>query len=303
MTIRGKKTLKTHILTSAVLAFSVLAAHTAIASAGIRPVIDAAGYLALSNGAPLSGYQADEALLRRFRTIAEPCVKELPQEGYISDPGSFCPNGPKLAREAALLLNNSRVFENVPELNGMLPEEIAGYFNYYGSGDHGFVAINSSLWNKKLPEDRYARDMMMLLLSGINRLPDYRGKAVHVDFALSALQGGTLTAKKLEARMNTYREPLKRGEPYIPMGFWSSSWVDATHTGTIDNECNALIVSIESLTGKNTYVLMRNPIEREVLFRPATKFEILSVSGKIRVPKTSCNKLGYGYKVAIRELP
>ncbi|MDD2774273.1 MAG: hypothetical protein PHP45_11340 [Elusimicrobiales bacterium] len=278
----------------------VLAICAAVAAAEATPVINSGGYLALSDGTPLGDYRSDEALLKRYHDLSDPCIKEVERDETAAMQSAACRQITALAL-AKLDIKARKMKAERPALRDIPTEELAGVARYVG---HGYKSTNSSLWNGVLPSLANTRDMMMLMLSAMNRLPDYKGGAVRADFYLATETVDVPDREDIERRAETYRSALRRGSPFIPRSFWSASWVDSAHYAPANKECTALTLEIESRTGKNISIMADDPgEEREVLFRPGTKFEVVSVSEPEKFLKTKCNPLGYGYTVRLRELP
>ncbi|MFA5161308.1 MAG: hypothetical protein WC421_03595 [Elusimicrobiales bacterium] len=103
----------------------------ALAGETAAPVIDGEGYLAFSDGAPLSGYRADEDMITRYFKRAEPKLKEV--EEAIGD-------GDDMLYSAALFYYRAlQLQKNDSSLNVMSPSELANIRSYC---DFGFEGIN-----------------------------------------------------------------------------------------------------------------------------------------------------------------
>jgi len=248
------------------------------AGAEVKPVIGPDGLLALSDGAPLSSYQSDPGLISRYPAYPDNRIEMDEMTGYIAS-----------AR---------KIRRRVPRLQALSVEEIAAYKGY-SNGD--FTDINGSLWSGRLPEREYLRATIMLLLSGMNKLPDYKGRVIRADFYLS--KSGPPTAETLELRMEKYRSLKAEDKPLVIRAFWSASRPGKNYTLDTIGTCTALTLEIDSLTAKDVAIISTIKKEQEALFRPGTKFKVLSVGIPRSMPVTGCNALGYGYTVKLQELP
>gem|GEM_PF-1487111 len=280
------------------LLFSLLAILQSPAAAGVSLVIDQDGYLGLSNEAPLRGYRTDEELLSEYRGIAAPCLGEVKPDDPLGQSPDFCPDGAKLSRYVARnILLARRLKGGAPGLSPLHEEEVAAFLTYVMAA---YESINSALWNSRLPEDPYNLVTMRLILSAMNKLPDYKGGAIRADFYVGQ---AALTEATLEKRLGTYIAHMESGRSYAPKGFWSTSWVDSGHNQVADPACTALTLEIDSITGKSLAPIMNENMDREIIFLPGARFVVENISGRQPKPVTPCNPLGYGYTVKLRELP
>ncbi|MFA5161269.1 MAG: ADP-ribosyltransferase [Elusimicrobiales bacterium] len=229
-------------------------------------VINAQGCLALSNGAPLSGYQAGEA--------------------------DFGPWRDSPAREQAV----ARQAMN-PALRIMLPEELAAVMAYTGSI---YKYINSPLWHGRLPDSPGEISTIKLLLSGINKLPDYKGGVIRADFYKLA-SGGNSDCATVERRAGEYRAAMAQRRPFITRGFLSASRVtnQATRRQIISE--SDIVLKIHALTAKSLegISIMRN--EDEVLFRPGSRFAVVKETSQEIGLKSGGRERRYQF--TLHELP
>jgi len=218
---------------------SILAAPGSAAGAAELTIRD--GRLGLSDGAPLSGYQADAAVIERWRSS---------------------PSVP-----FALKLR-----EKYPAWRALAPEEIVGIMAYVGSG---YEAINSQLWNGTLPQSLDDLDTVKLMLSGLNKLPDYECGAIRTDF-YAANNAQKPDPAAVAKRAALYTAAFEQHKPFLLRAFWSASRVSTQAARRRILSRYDILLKIHSLTGKSIDAVSHTqaPDEEEVLFRPGTRFEV-----------------------------
>jgi len=259
-------------------------------AAEVKPVIGPDGLLALSDGAPLSSYQAGAELPARYRAAGGTCLSER----LRGAPAVPCAD--KAEADITNMYMSARDIRKLkPTLRPLLTEEVAGLLSYTTDL---FKRINGGLWRGRLPENASDLDLMMLLLSGVNRLPDHKGRVLRADFFLKSP-----SKEELEVRLASYRNRLNGPEPFVISGFWSSSLGTIAGGRSSDGKDTALILEIASLTGKNISAASAFGKEQEILFRPGTRFEVLDITGPQAVPRNKLNELGVQYAVKLREIP
>lgn len=117
--------------------------------------------------------------------------------------------------------------------------------------------INTYLRNGKKPSDELYNSYINIASKGLNKLKSFEG---------DVYRGSGLN----EAAFNTYVKALNNGKPVIEKAFFSTS---KDITKKFDKNT---IYKIKSKTGKLVEELSEYQSEQEVLFKPNTKFKIIS---------------------------
>jgi len=262
-----------------------LALAVSRAAAEASPVIGPDGLLALSDGSPLHAFKADEGLLRRYRSGAE------------------------LSRADALRRSaDLEAAGHTAGAYGLTVEEAAALAEYSQSA---YRVINPRLWQSRLPKERSSIDLMMMIISAMNKLPDHKGKVMRADFYASP----SASATEVEERIYAFRKAGGAAVPFVAKAFWSASarsdwntdiWPVPVNPDGSKDECSSILIEIQAEHAKDISLISTVKEEGEALFRPGAKFEVLSVSPPKKTPPV-CFKIGFEhpftYVIRLRELP
>lgn len=142
-----------------------------------------------------------------------------------------------------------------PEIKDIATEDLVA-IKAYTSEDY-YEGLNTALRTKNETNLLRKKAHIVCAISGLNQLPDYKG-IVYRGIDLNHLP------KILE----TY----KKGAVITEEGFTSSS---VTENASFKNKDTLLIIN--SKKGKDISFLSEHPHEKEILFKPAAKFEVLKV--------------------------
>ena len=140
-----------------------------------------------------------------------------------------------------------------PELKDIPTEDLVA-IKGYSSKD--YQILNSALRNADETELKRLEPYIKVAESGLDQLPNYKGVVYRgVDF------------NKYPQVLESY----KKGEVITEAGFASSS---ATKKASFKKDT---LMIIESETGKDISFLSNYPNQKEILFKPDTKFKVLDV--------------------------